>query len=62
MQDQEKDFGPVLDMCCGKRRCPVFTETSEGFVIEDEGQRVVLTREQADRAAIWLLARLEKQR
>jgi hypothetical protein len=48
-------------MCCGQKRCPVLREISGVFVIEDEGQRVELTREQAQRAADWLLERLKQR-
>jgi hypothetical protein len=51
----------VLDMCCGKRKCPVLREVSGVFIIEDEGQRVELTREQAALATEWLAARLGKR-
>lgn len=50
----------VLDFCCGKRRgCPKITDTGDGFVLEDEGQRVTLTRDEAEKLAAWLAARLK---
>jgi hypothetical protein len=54
MPEQER----VLDLCCGSKKCPVLREVSEGFVIEDAGQRIEITREQAERIAAWLVLRL----
>lgn len=51
----------VLDLCCGKSRCPVLTEVSEGFRVQDGENVVVLTREQAELAAAWLARRLKAQ-
>lgn len=52
----------VLDFCCGKRNgCPKITEIPEGFVFEDAGQRVVLTREEAEKTAAWLTERLNSR-
>jgi hypothetical protein len=56
------DPGAVLDMCCGKKRCPILREISGVFVIEDEGQRIELTREQAEAAAAWLVMRLHRDK
>jgi hypothetical protein len=51
----------VLDFCCrSKNGCPKITEINEGFVFEDEGRRVVLTREEAEITAKWLLERLSR--
>jgi hypothetical protein len=57
-----KEDGAVLDMCCGKKRCPVFREVSDGFELSDEGQTVKLTREQAEAAAAWLVMRLHRDK
>jgi hypothetical protein len=60
MAELKPGDGSVLDMCCGSRKCPVLREISGAFVIEDAGQRVELTREQAESAAKWLLERLSR--
>lgn len=46
------------DMCCGHKRCPVVEAYEDGTVqIEDEGQRIEFTAEQADRLEAVLAVR-----
>lgn len=55
------DDDRVLDLCCGGKKCPVLREDHEGFCIEDAGQTVTFTREQAAEIAAWLARRLSAQ-
>jgi len=60
MGDEQIPDDRVLDLCCGSRKCPVLRENSNGFSIEDAGQTVNFTREQAERIAAWLVMRLHE--
>lgn len=48
-----------LDLCCGGKKCPVWREHEDGtFSVEDDGSRVVFTREQLARSVAAVLVRL----
>lgn len=53
--------GPVerLDMCCGKKNCPVNDINSDGSLTIRDGQDVVhFTAEQAQQLSTWLRDKL----
>lgn len=52
------DEDVILDLCCGRKRCPVVRRKPGGFVVEDDDQRVELDDDQARKVADCLLAAL----
>jgi len=54
MEKPESTAGDVLDLCCGGKKCPVFTMKDGGVSIADGETHLELTPEDVVKLREWL--------